>query len=112
MSRHLARTVLLQLVTLCTALGVLWAPVAEAVECSGEADVAGFVEQHGESGGDESTPEKHGTCAHGHCHHTSQAVRDSADFVIHLTAATLLTGIKGLSLDGSRAELATPPPRA
>lgn len=112
MFRLRARTFLLQLLTLCTALGVLWAPIAEAAECSAEPEIASLIEQHGEPGGDENVPEKHGTCAHGHCHHASQTVRGSADSVILMTAATLLTGITGPSLDGSAAELATPPPRA
>ncbi|QQN73544.1 hypothetical protein [Croceicoccus sp. YJ47] len=78
MSRLFARSFMLQLVALCTAFGVLWAPVAEASECAGEAPVASQLEQHGEPGSDDTGPEKHGTCAHGHCHHASHAVRSPA----------------------------------
>ena len=34
MTRLFARSLLLQLITLCTAFGVLWAPVAEAAEAA------------------------------------------------------------------------------
>ena len=47
------RSFVLQLVTLCTAFGVLWAPVAEAAECAGEPAVASQLEQHDEPGDDD-----------------------------------------------------------
>ena len=50
MTRLFARSFLLQLITLCTAIGVLWAPVAEAAECADEPEVASLIEQHGEPG--------------------------------------------------------------
>ncbi|OCC23284.1 hypothetical protein MB02_11615 [Croceicoccus estronivorus] len=112
MFRLHARTVFLQLLTLCTALGVLWTPIAEAAECSDEPEAASLIEQHGQPEEDDNAPEKPGTCVHGHCHHASQAIKASADSVRHMTAATLLTSIVEPPLDGSATQLATPPPRA
>ena len=111
MTRLLARTLMLQLITLCTALGVLWAPVAEAAECGDEPVVASMFEEHGKSGDEDSGPEKHGTCAHGHCHHFSQAVGRSAEGITSLPVATIVCGIDHSSLDSGITELATPPPR-
>lgn len=112
MPRFLARSLLLQLVTLCTALGVLWAPVAEAAECAGESPVAFQLEQHDEPGNDDTGPEKHGTCAHGHCHHASQAVGQSSKTAVQGKVATVLHGTDQPWSDSGLAELATPPPRA
>ena len=50
MTRLFAHSLLLQLITLCTAFGVLWAPVAEAAECAGEPPAASQLEQHDEPG--------------------------------------------------------------
>jgi hypothetical protein len=111
MTRLLARSLLLQLITLCTALGVLWAPVAEAAECSDEPEVASLIEQHDEPGGDDSSPEKHGACVHGHCHHASHAVGRTADDITSAAAETLIAGIAHSSLNSSATALATPPPR-
>lgn len=112
MTRLFARTFLLQLVTLCTAFGVLWAPVAEAAECGEEPEVASLLEQHGEPGDENTGPEKHGTCVHGHCHHASHAVNKSGDDISSMPIATLATGIGHAALNSGITELATPPPRA
>jgi hypothetical protein len=112
MSSLLARSVMLQLITLCTAIGVLWAPVAEAAECSDEPEVASLFEQHGEPGGEDSGPERHSTCVHGHCHHASQAVDRSAEGIKSVPIVTLIFGISHSSLNSGITELATPPPRA
>ena len=112
MTRLLARTLMLQLITLCTALGVLWAPVAEASECGDEPVVASSFEEHGKSGDEDSGPEKHGTCAHGHCHHLSQAVGRSAEGITSLPVGMIVCGIDHSSLNSGITELATPPPRA
>ncbi len=112
MTRFFARSLLLQLITLCTALGVLWAPVAEAAECAGEPPVASQLEQHGESDNDDSGPEKHGTCAHGHCHHASQALGQSSKPAVLGKNATVLSGADQPWSESGLAELATPPPRA
>lgn len=105
------RSLTLQLITLCAAIGVLWAPVSEAAECGGEPVALSQFEQHGESGKKERGPEKHGTCAHGHCHHASQAVRASGDTVEALIAKGPLGGVTSPALAPSINELATPPPR-
>jgi ABC-type nickel/cobalt efflux system permease component RcnA len=112
MTRLLARSFMLQLITLCTALGVLWAPVAEAAECSDEPEVASLVEQHDEPGDEDGEPESHGTCAHGHCHHASQALGRSAEDIASFSVAKLTFGFRPCSLDSGITELATPPPRA
>ena len=111
MTRFFSRTLLLQLVMLCTALGVLWAPVAEAAECAGEPLVASQLE-HNETGDDDRGPEKHGTCAHGHCHHVSQAIGGSSDaFALGSVTSALRAG-DDPSFASNLTELATPPPRA
>ena len=112
MTRLFARSLLLQLVTLCTALGVLWAPVAEAAECAGEPPVASQLEQHDEPGNDDTRPEKHGTCAHGHCHHASQAVGQSSKPAVLGKVVTVLRSTDQPWSASVLAELATPPPRA
>ena len=112
MTRLFARSFMLQLITLCTALGVLWAPVAEAAECADEPEVASLIEQHGEPGEEGDAPEKHGTCAHGHCHHTSQVVGRSADGVVLSSVVALNSDKHHPTLDSGVIELATPPPRA
>ena len=112
MTRLFARSFLLQLVTLSTALGVLWAPVAEAVECAGEPPVASQLEQHDEPGNDDTRPEKHGTCAHGHCHHASQALGQSSKPAVLGKNAAVLSGADQPWSESGLAELATPPPRA
>lgn len=112
MTRLLARSFLLQLVTLCTALSILWAPVAEAAECSDEPPVASQLEQHDEPGNGERGPEKHGACAHGHCHHASQAVgRFSEPFAPRSVVSVLHAADQPWFASGP-AELITPPPRA
>jgi len=112
MTRLFARSFLLQLITLCTAFGVLWTPVAEAAECAGETPVASQLEQHDEPDNDDTGPEKHGTCAHGHCHHASQAVgQSSKPAVLGKVVAVLRAADQPWSASGL-AELATPPPRA
>ena len=111
MTRLFARSLLLQLITLCTAFGVLWAPVAEAAECAGEPPVASQLEQHDEPGDDDRGPEKHGACAHGHCHHASQAVGRSSDaFALGSVMSGLRAGDQP-SFASNLTELATPPPR-
>lgn len=112
MTRLFARSFMLQLITLCTAISVLWAPVAEAAECADEPEVASLIEQHGEPGEEGDGPEKHGTCAHGHCHHTSQVVGRSADGVVLSSIAALNHGKRHSALASGITELATPPPRA
>lgn len=112
MTRLFARSFMLQLITLCTAFGVLWAPVAEAAECADEPEVASLIEQHGEPGEEGDAPEKHGTCAHGHCHHVSQAVGRSTEDVATLSVTALNCGKSHASLHSGITELATPPPRA
>ncbi|MDT0576433.1 hypothetical protein RM533_09555 [Croceicoccus sp. F390] len=112
MTRLFARSFMLQLITLCTALGVLWVPVAEAAECADEPEVASLIEQHGEPGEEGSGSEKHGTCAHGHCHHVSQAVGRSAEGVALSSVVALNHGKRHSALDSGITELATPPPRA
>lgn len=112
MTRLFARSLMLQLVTLCTALGVLWAPVAEAAECADEPEVASLFEQHGEPAGDENPPEKHGTCAHGHCHHASQAVARASESFASGSILAVLRAADEPWFAAGLAELATPPPRA
>ncbi|WP_156840277.1 hypothetical protein [Novosphingobium aquimarinum] len=112
MPRLFARSFILQLVTLCTALGVLWAPVAEAAECAGERPVASQFEQHDDPGSDDRGPEKHGACAHGHCHHASQAVGKTSEVFALDSVATVLRAGKYRSFVSGLTELATPPPRA
>ena len=112
MTRLLARSFVLQLITLCTALGVLWAPVAEAAECADEPEVASLIEQHGKSGDEDSGPEKHGACAHGHCHHASQAIGRSSEGMAPVSVVTLISGIDHSALNSGIIDLATPPPRA
>lgn len=112
MARLFARSLLLQLVTLCTAFGVLWAPVAEAAECAGEPPVASQLEQHDEPGNDNKGPEKHGTCAHGHCHHASQAVSRSSETFTPSSVATVLRAADQPWFAAGLVELTTPPPRA
>lgn len=112
MTRLFARSLLLQLITLCAAFGVLWAPVAEAAECAGEPSVASQLEQHDETGGDDLGPEKHGACAHGHCHHASQAVGRSSDFFALGSVRSVLQAGHQPSFASNLTELATPPPRA
>ncbi len=111
MTRLLARSLLLQLITLCTAFGVLWAPVAEAAECVGEPPLASQLVQHDEPGDDDSGAEKHGACAHGHCHHASQAVgRSSHAFSLGSVISALRAGDQP-SFASNLTELAVPPPR-
>lgn len=112
MTRLFARSLLLQLITLCTAFGVLWAPVAEAAECAGEPPVASQLAQHGSPGNDDSGPEKHGACAHGHCHHSSQAVGRPSDVIASGSAMGVPNFSDQLSFASNVTELATPPPRA
>ena len=111
MTRLFARSFMLQLITLCTALGVLWAPVAEAAECSDEPDVASLIEQHGEPGDEGNGPEKHGACAHGHCHHVSQAVGRTTEDLAMLSIIALNSGNRHSALNSGIIELATPPPQ-
>ena len=107
-----ARCFLLRLVTLCIAFGVLWAPVAEATDCAEEPAVAFQLEQHGETGGENSGLEKHSACAHGHCHHTSQAIGNSWDtFALGSVVGVLRAADQAWYASGLT-ELATPPPRA
>ena len=112
MTRLFARSFLLQLITLFTALGVLWAPVAEAAECADEPEVTSLMEQHGEPGEEGNAPEKHGTCAHGHCHHVSQTVGRSAEGVSLSSVVALTSSKRHAALDSGVIELDTPPPRA
>lgn len=112
MTRLFARSLLLQLVTLCTALGVLWAPVAEAAECAGELTVTSQLEQHEEPGDDDRVPEKHGACAHGHCHHASQAVGRSSETLAPQSVVNVLRAADQPWFASGLTELATPPPRA
>ncbi len=112
MPRLFARSLMLQLITLCTALGVLFVPVAEAAECAGEPPVASQLEQHGDPGDDDRGPEKHGTCAHGHCHHASHAVRSLAGSVALDPSASVLRAADQPRFDSGPTELTTPPPRA
>ena len=112
MTRFFSRSLLLQIVTLCTVLGVLWAPVAEAAECAGEPPVASQLEQHDEPGNDDSGPETHGACAHGHCHHASQAVNRSSESLVPGSVVTVLRAADQPWFASRLAELATPPPRA
>lgn len=112
MTRLFARSLMLQLLTLCTAFGVLWAPVAEAAECAGEPPVASQLEQHDEPGNDGKGPEKHGTCAHGHCHHASQAIDRSSEPFAQGLVTKVLRAAAQAALGSGLIELATPPPRA
>lgn len=107
-----ARSLMLQLITLCTAFGVLWAPVSEAADCADEPEVASLIEQHGKPGDQGSGPEKHGTCTHGHCHHVSQAIGRSAEAFTMSSVVALISGDRHSALTSGIAELATPPPRA
>ena len=112
MTRLFARSFMLQFITLFTAIGVLWAPVAEAAECADEPEVASLIEQHGEPGEESNAPEKHGTCAHGHCHHVSQTVGRSGEGVSMPSVVALNSGKRHAALDSGYIELDTPPPRA
>ena len=112
MTRLLARSFLIQLITLCTALGVLWTPVAEAAECSSEAAVTSLIDQQGEPGEDPDAPDKHTTCAHGHCHHANPfAIEGDAthDFLREPDARSALAAT---FLRKLIEEIPTAPPRA
>ena len=112
MIRLFARSLLLQFVTLCTAFGVLWAPVAEAAECAGEPPVASQLAQHGSPGDDDIGPEKHGACVHGHCHHSSQAVERPSDAFVLGSAMSVPSANDQPSFPSNLTDLGTPPPRA
>ncbi|WP_265564116.1 hypothetical protein [Sphingomicrobium arenosum] len=106
------RSLMLQVIALCIALGALWAPVAEAAVCAGEPPVALQLKQHKDGDTDETGSEKHEACAHGHCHHSSQAVgRPTESFALVSDVSILRSGTQP-TFASNLIELATPPPRA
>ncbi|AKH42989.1 hypothetical protein FHS61_003103 [Altererythrobacter atlanticus] len=101
---------------LLAAIGVLFAPVAEALECSAE-DVPTVVEMmashsNGDGETDKQPAEKSATCAHGHCHHTSTALERGQAFDAQRFMASTRLPLRVARLASVERDLPKRPPRA
>ncbi|MEZ5654271.1 MAG: hypothetical protein R3E04_00040 [Sphingobium sp.] len=101
---------------LLAAIGVLFAPVAEALECSAE-DVPTVVEMmasHSNGGGetDKQPAEKSATCTHGHCHHVSTALERGQAFDAQIFMASTRLPLRVARLASVERDLPKRPPRA
>jgi hypothetical protein len=102
-----------RLVAVLLLCGVFLAGTVDAVACEPlfeeASHAAAAPEEHG---GDKSTPggEKHGLCAHGHCHHGGQLVQSEAAIgTVGLTATEYRTEPAGPLHSATLDSLQRPP---